>query len=148
MHCYTSCFIPAYYASLWGLAFPALLMYHVSIWNGGMEVPGGPYYLLLIIKGENRGYVTLTKRFNWFESLFGAGSTEVKDWQKRSPCFDPLVSQSVTLCSQQLNQNWVCDTLSIGECTQRSLASLQNEWVVILVVGFILSFYRYDHNTP
>ena len=31
-----------------------------------MDVPGGPHYPLLIIKGENRGYAALTKRFNWF----------------------------------------------------------------------------------
>ena len=49
--------------------FPALLMYHVSIWNGGMEVPGGPHYPLLIIKSEHGGYAALTKRFNWFDSL-------------------------------------------------------------------------------
>ena len=34
-----------------------------------MEVPGGPHYLLLIIKGEHRCYAPQTKRFNWFESL-------------------------------------------------------------------------------
>ena len=34
-----------------------------------MEVPGGPHYPLLIIKGEHRGNAALTKRFNWFESL-------------------------------------------------------------------------------
>ena len=34
-----------------------------------MEVPGGPHYPLLIIKGEHRGYAALTKRFNWCVSL-------------------------------------------------------------------------------
>ena len=34
-----------------------------------MEVPGGPHYPLLIIKGEHRVYAALTKRFNWCASL-------------------------------------------------------------------------------
>ena len=38
-----------------------------------MEVPGGPHYPLLIIKGENRGFTALTKRFNGFESLLALG---------------------------------------------------------------------------
>ena len=34
-----------------------------------MEVPGGPHYPLLIIKGEHRGYAALTKRVSWLLAL-------------------------------------------------------------------------------
>ena len=78
-----------------------------------MEVPGGPHYPLLIIKGEHRGYAALTKRFNWFESILFTGIPRLLD-----------------------------------SAHKRSLANLKNEWVAILVVGFILSFYRYGHDTP
>ena len=36
----------------------------------------------------------------------------------------------------------------LGSAHKRYLANLQNECVVILVVGFILLFYRYGHDTP
>ena len=148
MHCDTSCFIPAYYASLWGLTFAALLMYHVSIWNGGMEVPDGPHYPLLIIKGENRGYVALTKRFNWFETLLGQGPLRSRIGRNdHHVLIHWLPSLSPCAPNSLIKTGCVIPCL-LESAHKRSLANLQNEWVVILVVGFILSFYRYDHNTP
>ena len=113
-----------------------------------MEVPGGPHYPLLIIKGENRGYVALAKRFNWFESLLGLGPLRSRIGRNDHhvlihwfPSLSPCAPYSL------IKTGCVIPCL-LESAHKRSLASLQNEWVVILVVGFILSFYRYDHNTP
>ena len=113
-----------------------------------MEVPGGPHYPLLIIKGEDRGYTALTKRFNWFESLLALcplrsriGRNDHYALIHWCPSLSPCAPNRI------IKTGCVIPCL-LDSAHQRSLASLQNEWVVILVVGFILSFYRYGHNTP
>ena len=84
-------------------------MYHVSVWSG-------PHYPLLIIKDEHRGYAALTKRFNWFESLLAL--CPLRSRIDRNDHY-VLVHWCPTLCSQQDNQNWVCDTSSIGQGIQK-----------------------------
>ena len=113
-----------------------------------MEVPGGPHYPLLIIKGENRGYAALTKRFNWFESLLALGPLRSRIGRN-----DHYVLINWCPSLSPCAPNRIIKTGCVIPCLldsvhKRSLASLQNEWVVILVVGFILSLYRYGHNTP
>ena len=108
-----------------------------------MEVPGGPHYPLLIIKGENKGYAALTKRFNWFESLLELGPLRSKIGRNDHYAlihWCPSLSPSAP--NRIIKTGCVIHHLS-DSAHKRSLASLQNEWVVILVVGFILSFYRW-----
>ena len=114
-------------------------------WGLLMEVPGGPHYPLLIIKGENRGYAALTKRFNWFESLLVLGPLRSRIGRNDHyvlihwcPSLSPCTPNRI------IKTGCVIPRLLDSAC-KRSLASLQNEWVVILI---ILSFYRYGHNTP
>ena len=100
-----------------------------------MEVPGGPHYPLLIIKGEHKGYAALTKRFNWID--------------RNDHCVLVHWYPSLSSCAPTriIKTGYVIPRL-LDSAHKRSLANYQNEWVVILVVGFILSFYRYGHDTP
>ena len=113
-----------------------------------MEVPGGPHYPVLIIKCENRGFTALTKRFNGFESLLALGPLRSRIGRNDHyvlihwcPSLSPCASSKI------IKTGCVIPRL-LDSAHKRSLASLQNEWVEILVVGFNLSFYRYGHNTP
>ena len=113
-----------------------------------MEVPSGPHYPLLIILGEHRGYAALTKRFNWFESILAL--CPLRPRIDRNDHY-VLVHWCPSLSSCAPNR--IIKTGCVIPCLlesahKRSLANLKNEWVVILVVGFILSFYRYGHDTP
>ena len=59
--------------------------------------------------------------------IVGNSDVSLKERQKRLMGFDPLMSNSVTLCSQQGHQR-VCDALSLWDnANKRSLATLQKE---------------------
>ena len=61
----------------------------------------GILYLLQLIvtinDSANRGDPVLSKRFHWFDSGLVLGPIGVKEQQKRSMGFDPLLSDSFTL---------------------------------------------------
>ena len=61
----------------------------------------GPQYPLMIIKGNARGDQVLTKVFFGYGSRLVLGPLEADEQQKRFLGFDPLLSDSVTLCFQQ-----------------------------------------------
>ena len=113
-----------------------------------MEVPGGPHYPLLIIKGEHRGNAALTKRFNWFESLLALCPLRSRiDRNNHYVLVHWCPSLSPCAPNRIIKTGCVIPRL-LDSAHKRSLANLQKEWVVILVVGFILSFYRYGYDTP
>ena len=112
-----------------------------------MEVPGGPHFPLLIIKSEHRGYAALTKRFNWFKSLLVLCPLRSRiDRNDHYVLVHWCPSLSPCAPNRIIKTGCVIPRL-LGSAHKRSLANLQNEWVVILVVGFILLFYGYGHDT-
>ena len=107
-----------------------------------MEVPGGPHYPLLIIKSEHRGYAALTKRFNWFKSLLALCPLRSRIDRNdhyvlvhRCPSLSPCAANRIIITGCVIPR-------LLGSAHKRSLANLQNERVVILVVG--LSYYSID----
>ena len=55
----------------------------------------------MLVEGDNRGYLGQTKWYVGFDSLEMLGAPRGNELEKRSLGFDTLLSNSVTLYSQQ-----------------------------------------------